>query len=143
MDKKDELEQKAKDIHTSFLSDEQKEKIKLEVEKELDAENRKKIAADYKASLISAAKKKALFADAKAGENADGLVPIYIELPAVSECVRLDGVAYYPGKTYHVKPEVRAVILEVMHRGREHEDTLNGKTAKENMFRKQNQNRIQ
>jgi hypothetical protein len=140
MTKDEEIEKK---VHSTFLSDAEKEKIREQVEKELDAENKKKVAADYKASLISAAKKKALFADAKQGESEDGLVPIFIDLPAVSECVRLDGVAFYPGRTYNVTPQVRDVINEIMHRGREHEDSISGKTAKENAYRKKNGSKVQ
>lgn len=127
----------------NLLSDEDKQKIKLQVEKELEAEAEKKAKADYKAELIATAKKKALFSAAKDGANEDGLVPVYVDLPSVSDCIRLDGVAYFPNKTYYVTPEVRDVILETMFRGRQHEDSLNGKTAKENMYRRQNTQKIQ
>lgn len=140
MDKDKELENK---VHSTFLSDDEKEKIQQQVIKELDAENKKKVAADYKASLVAAAKKKALFADAKQGESEDGLVPVFVDLPPVSECIRLDGVAFYPGRTYHVLPAVRDVILDMMYKGREHEDSISGKTGKENAYRKQNQSKLQ
>jgi len=133
-DKNKELENK---VHGAFLSDEEKLKIQKEVEEQLDKENKKKVADDYRQSLIAEAKRKALLSDAKSGSSTEGLVPVFVDLPAVSECIRLDGMAYYPGRTYNVTPEVASVINEIMHRGREHEDSLNGKTAKENMFRKQ------
>lgn len=119
-----ELEQK---VHDAFLTDEEKAEIEKEVREELDAENKKRVASDYKKSLISAAKKKALMKDAKEGETEDGLVPIFIDLPSVSECIRIDGVAYYPGRTYHVRAEVRELMLEIMHRGDMHEDEISGR----------------
>lgn len=143
MDKETKEEKLVKDVHSTFLSDAEKEKIREQVEKELDAENKKKVAADYKATLISEAKRKAFFRNAKEGEDADGLVPVFIDLPAVSECIRLDGVAFFPGRTYNVTPGVRETILEVMGKGREHEDSINGKTAKENAYRKQNSQKLQ
>jgi hypothetical protein len=133
-DKNADLEEK---VHSAFLTEAEKLKIQKEVEEQLDKENKKKVADDYRDSLIQKAKKKALLSDAKSG-SAEGLVPVYIELPAVSECIRIDGAAYYPGRTYNVKPAVKELILEIMHRGAEHENSLNGKTAKENMFRKRN-----
>lgn len=114
-------------IHSTFLSDEEKEKIKQQVEKELDAENKKKVTDDYRASLKAEAKKKSLFKNAKPGETADGLVPIFIDLPKVTECIRLDGVAYYPGRTYNVTPGVRDVICEMMSKGQAHEDEVSGR----------------
>jgi hypothetical protein len=117
-----------------FLSQEEKEKIQAQVKKELDAENLKKIKDDYKAQLISEAKtaaRKALLKDAKEGEDENGLVPVFIDLPLVSECIRLDGVAYYPGRTYNVTVAVREIMLEIMGRGQSHENEISGKTAKE------------
>lgn len=140
MSKDEEIEKKA---YSAFLTDVEKEKIRETVEKELDAENKKKVAADYKATLVAAAKKKALFANAKEGQSEDGLVPVFVDLPPVSECLRLDGVAFYPGRTYNVTPQVRDVINEIMYKGREHEDSISGKTAKENMYRKKNAGQFQ
>lgn len=114
-------------VHSAFLTEEEKEKIQKQVLKELDEENKKRVAKDYKDSLMAAAKKKALFKDAKSGENEHGLVPIFIDLPKVSECIRLDGTAYYPGRTYNVLPDVRSTILEIMHRGQAHEDEVTGR----------------
>ncbi len=125
-----------KNNNPSLLSAEEKEKIAAQVEKELEAEAKKKASADYKAQLISKAKKKELFQNAKEGENEDGLVPVFIDLPPVSECIRLDGRQYDPGKTYYVTKEVQAVILEVMGRGREHEESLMDKEQKKNAYRK-------
>lgn len=135
---KEEMDEKAKDIHSAFLSDEEKDKIQKQVLKELDDENKKRVAADYKASLISAAKKKALHRDASEGTDGNGLVPIFIDLPTSSECIRIDGVAYYPDRTYNVTPAARELMLEIMGRGRSHEDEISGKTAKE----KAHQNRL-
>lgn len=135
--------EKSKVASPILLSEDEKDKIRLQVEKELEASAKKKLADEYKASLMAAAKKKELFKNAPEGTTEDGLVPIFIDLPPVSECIRLDGVAYYPGRTYNVRPEVKEVILEVMGRGFQHEDSLNGKTAKENLYRKQNTSRIQ
>jgi hypothetical protein len=133
-------DKETKAVDPSLLSDAEKDKISDQVKKEIEKESHDKAAADYKQSLKLAAKKRQLMSDAKKGDSdEDGLVPIFIELPSVTECIRLDGRAYYPGHTYNVTPAVREVILECMGRGMEHEDTLNGKTAKENMFRKRNQ----
>lgn len=134
MDKDKELEE---NVHSSFLSDDEKEKIKQQVLKELDAENKKKVAADYKAELIAAAKKKALFKDAKPGTDADGFVPVFIDLPKVAECIRLDGTSYHPGRTYNVLPAVRDVILDIMSKGKNHEDEVSGRKDS-NQFRTRN-----
>lgn len=127
---------KTKVVNASLLSDDEKAKIADQVEKELAADAKKKLASDYKASLVAAAKKKALFENAKEGENEDGLVPVFVDLPPVAECIRLDGRQYDPGKTYYVTEAVRAVILEVMGRGREHEESLMDKEQKKNAYRK-------
>lgn len=129
-------------VFSTFLSDEEKLKIQKEVEFELDAENKKKVAKEYKDGLISAAKKKALMRDAKHGEDGDGLVSVFIDLPSVTECIRLDGIAYYPGRSYNVTPEVRAVLEECMHRGQVHEDEVSGRKDS-NAYRTRKQQRIQ
>lgn len=123
----DKIEDKTKTILANVLSDEEKEKIKQRVDKELAAENTKRLSDEYAATLKAEAKKKALFKNAKPGETADGLVPVFIDLPKVSECIRLDGMAYYPGHTYNVTPQVREVLCEVMHKGQLHEDEVTGR----------------
>lgn len=114
-------------VHSAFLSDEEKEKIRQEVVEELDAENKKRVADDYKKTLISAAKRKALLKDAVEGDTGNGLVPVFIDLPKVSECIRIDGTSYHPGRTYNVLPATRELILEIMHRGNQHEDEVTGR----------------
>ncbi len=114
-------------VYSAFLSDDEKAKLKEQALKELDAENKKRISEEYKASIKSDAKKKALFKNAKEGENAEGLVPVFIDLPAVSECIRLDGTCFYPGRSYNVLPEVRAVLEEIMFKGQTHEDEVSGR----------------
>lgn len=119
------------------LSEEEKEVIRKKVEKKLEKEARDRASDSFEKELITKAKKKELMKDAKAGDpDENGLVPVFIDLPGVSECIRLDGIAYYPQRMYYVSPEKRDVILECMGRGREHEDSLNGKTAKENLYRR-------
>jgi hypothetical protein len=141
MSKKD-LEDK-KLINSSLLSDEEKQKIQDEVAEEMAQDAKDKAVEVYRAKVKSDAKRKALIRDAKPGDpDEDGLVPVFLSLPSVNECVRLDGVAYYPNKTHYVTPNVRAVLLDAMARGQEHEDTLNGKTSKENINRRKNQNII-
>ncbi len=130
------MSDKSKDSGVILLSDEEKEKIKLQVEKELEVEAKKKATADYKAGLVAAAKKKELHSKAEEGTNEDGLVPVFIDLPPVSDCIRLDGRQYDPGKTYYVTKEVQAVIMECMGRGREHEESLMDKEGKKNAYRK-------
>lgn len=137
MDSKDEMEKKKEDILSSVLSEDEKIKIKAQALKELDEENKKKLAQEYKDSIKAEAKKKALLKDAKPGETADGLVPIFIDLPKVAECIRLDGVAFYPGRTYNVTPQQREVILECMHRGQTHEDIVSGRKDP-NQYRNKN-----
>lgn len=132
------IEDKTKTILANSLSDEEKEKIKQQVEKELDVENKKRLSDDYKATLKAEAKKKALFKNAKPGETADGLVSVFVDLPSVSECIRLDGVAYYPGHTYNVTPSVREVLCEVMARGEAHEDEVKGRTDSNRARKKSN-----
>jgi hypothetical protein len=131
-----------KDTNTGLpsLSDEEKLKIEAEVAEELEIEAKEKAEDDYRAKAKKDAKRKALLRDAKPGDpDADGLVPVYLTLPTgATECVRLDGAAYYPNKTHYVTPAVRAVLLDCMARGQEHEDTLNGKTSKENINRRRN-----
>jgi hypothetical protein len=137
-DKDKELD-KAKVVNASLLSDAEKENIEKEVQQQLEDEAKAEAEEKYRDKLIKDAKRKALMKDAKPGDpNADGLVAVFIDLPPVSECIRLDGTAYYPGRTYNVKPDVREVILECMARGQEHEDSINGKTAKENLYKKKN-----
>lgn len=114
-------------VHSAFLTDEEKEKIKAQALREIDEENKKQVAADYKASIKAEAKKKLLFKDAEMGTASDGLVPVFIDLPAVSECIRLDGVCFYPGRTYNVLPKVRDVLEEVMFKGQVHEDEVSGR----------------
>lgn len=123
------------EVHATFLSDKEKEKIRLEVIKEIEIETKQKVAADYKAKLMSDAKRKALLKDALPGQDADGLVPVFVDLPKVSEAIRLDGISYYHGHTYNVTPQVRDVINEAMFRGRAHEDEINGRTNS-NEYRK-------
>ena len=125
------MTEQTKDTAVNQLTDEEKQKIEQQVEKELEAEAKKKLQADYKAGLVAAAKKKSILKDAKQGEDIDGLVPIFIDLPPVSECIRLDGVAFYPGRTYNVLPAVRDTINEIMFRGKDHEDEVSGKKEKE------------
>ncbi len=126
MDKEEDKKLEEK-VHSAFLTDEEKKKIEIQALKEIDEENKKQVAADYKASIKAAAKKKALLKDAKEGEDGDGLIPVFIDLPSVSECIRLDGVAFYPGRTYNVLPEVRAVLEEIMFKGQAHEDEVSGR----------------
>ncbi len=131
---------KTKVINASLLSDAEKEIIAAEVAQQIEDEAKEKATEKYRKELLLAAKKKELMKDAKPGDpDENGLVPVFVDLPRVSECIRLDGVAFYPGRTYNVLPEVKAVILECMARGREHEDSLNGKTAKENIHRRTGQ----
>ncbi|MCK5603834.1 hypothetical protein KAR91_18240 [Candidatus Pacearchaeota archaeon] len=118
------------------LSEEEKLKIQAVVDKELAATAKQRLCADYKAGLIAEALKKKLFKDAKPGKTGDGLVPIFVNLPQTSNCVRIDGTAFYSDRTYNVLPGVRALILEMMGRGEDHEDSINGKTAAENRFRR-------
>lgn len=135
-EKDKELEDKK--TSSSFLSDDEKEKIQLQVQKELEVENKKKLTDDYKASLKAEARKKELFKNAKTGESKEGLVPIFIDLPKVSECIRLDGVAFYPGHTYNVTPEVRETLAEIMGRGQNHEDEILGRKDSNFLRRKSN-----
>lgn len=135
--KEDDLKEKEKKIFSSVLTDEEKDKLKNQALKELDEENKKKISQEYKDTVKAEAKRKALFKDAKSGENENGLVPIFVDLPKVAECIRLDGVAYYPGRTYNVLPQVREVILDIMHRGKMHEDEVSGRKDS-NQFRTRN-----
>lgn len=130
-------EDKTKNTDPSLLSDEEKQKIADQVRKELDKEAKDKASAKYKKSVMDAEKKKAILKDAKPGDPDDkGLVPIFLTLPSVSECIRLDGVPYYPNRMHYVTPAVRDTLLEIMGRGAEHEEQINGKTAKENLFRR-------
>lgn len=140
MDKTEDKSEK-KAVDPAILSDETKEKIRQKVEKNLAAEAQKKLEAEYEAALVSEAKRKQLLKDAKPGETADGLVPIFIDLPKVSECIRLDGVAFYPERTYNVLPAVRETILEIMGRGEAHEDEVNGRKDS-NAARKRTQKHI-
>jgi hypothetical protein len=110
----------------STLSDEDKQKIEKQVERELEEEAIKKAKDEYKKSLIAEKTKKALFKDGKSGEGV-GLVPVLIDLPPFSDAIRLDGTAYYHGRTYNVTPEVAATMYEIMHRGKEHEDEVKGR----------------
>lgn len=126
-----------KNTYSTFLSDEEKEKIKKQALKELDDENKKKVAEDYKASVKAEAKRKILLKDAKPGETVDGLVSVFIDLPKVAECIRLDGTAYYPMRTYNVLPSVRDVILDIMSKGRNHEDEVSGRKDS-NQYRTKN-----
>lgn len=138
-DIKDKELEKAKVIQAGVLSDVEKENIEKEVQQQLEDEAKTAAEEKYRNELLKAAKKKALMKDAKPGDpDEKGLVAVFIDLPPVSECIRLDGTSYYPGRTYNVLPEVREVILECMGRGQEHEDSINGKTAKENIHRKRN-----
>ncbi len=131
------MDDKENQIFSSVLTEEEKDKIKKQALKELDDENKKLLADEYKNTIKKEAKRKALMKDAKPGETADGLVPIFIDLPKVAECIRLDGVAYYPGRTYNVLPSVREVILDIMHKGKEHEDEVSGRKDT-SQFRKKN-----
>ncbi len=124
---KDEIEKVEKKAHSAFLSDAEKNKLEREALAELDAENKKQISKDFKESIKSAAKKKALFKDAATGADEEGLVPVFIDLPSVSECIRLDGTCFYPGRTYNVLPTVRDVLEEIMFRGQTHEDEVSGR----------------
>lgn len=126
-DKKDELKKLEEQVTSSFLTEEEKDKIRKQALKEIDEENKKRISEEFKASIKAEVKKKALFKNAKPGESADGLVSIHVDLPKVAECIRLDGVCYYPGHTYNVTPAVRDVIMEVMQRGFNHEDEVKGR----------------
>lgn len=138
-DNKEKELDKAKVVNASLLSDAEKENIEKEVQQHLEDEAKSEAEEKYRNDLLKAAKKRALMKDAKAGDpNEDGLVAVFVDLPPVSECIRLDGTSYYPGRTYHVLPVVREVILECMGRGQEHEDSINGKTAKENLYKKKN-----
>lgn len=132
------LDKKSSTVVTdaTVLSDAEKEDIKARVEKKLAAEKRKKLADDYEASLIAEAKKKALFSNAKPGTNADGLVAVFIDLPSVTECIRLDGRQFYPGRTYHVSTEVAEVLHETMGRGQDHEDEVSGRKDSNRMRKK-------
>ena len=130
-------EDKTKDTKPSLLSDDEKAKIAAQLEKELEKEAKDKAAAAYKATLKAQAKKEEFLKDAKPGDPDDnGLVPLFLSLPGVSDCVRLDGRNYYPNKMHYVTPAVRDTLLEIIGRGVEHESQINGKTARENMFRK-------
>lgn len=120
------------------LTDAEKKSIEAQAKKEIAATVKKKLRAEYKASFIAEQEKKNLFSSAEQGELKEGLVPVFVDLPSVAECIRLDGVAFHPGRTYNVLPGVRAQILEIMGRGQDHEDSLNGKTAIENQYRRKN-----
>ena len=120
------------------LSDEQKEKIAAKVEAKLRKEAQAKAEEDYEKQLIAAAKRKELLKDAKPGDaNADGLVPVFISDVKAGDCIRVNGVAYYPRRIYQVTPQLRETLQEIMQRGRDHEDQINGKTARENLYRRQ------
>lgn len=127
-----------KDVN--LLSDDDKEVIRKKVEKKLEKEARAKAEEEYEKKLTADLKRKELMKDAKPGDpNGDGLVPVFIDIPRVSDCIRIEGTAYYPQKIYYVTPDVRDVLNETMARGRDHEDSLNGKTAKENLYRRTGQ----
>lgn len=123
---------------SAVLSDEEKAKIQKQVERELDEENRKAIATAYKEKLKTEARKRALAKDSDPGADAEGLVPIFIDIPRVSDCIRLDGRPYYPGKTYHVTPAVKATLEEIMFRGQEHEDEISDRKNSNQYRRKMN-----
>jgi hypothetical protein len=124
----------AETAHDAFLSDEEKAKIKIQVEEELDAENKKKVAADYKAQLKAEAKKAAAIKNAKPGESAEGLVPLFIDLAPGAQALRIEGVCYHPGITYHVTPAQRDSMLDMMHKGHNHESEVRG-TKNSNQYR--------
>lgn len=127
MDKPEDTKALEIKVQDAFLTEEEKTKLRREALAEVDAENKKRIAAEYKAAIKADAKKKLLFKDAASGANEQGLVPVFIELPAVSDCIRIDGTAFYPGRKYNVTPELREVLLEVMGRGESHEDEVSGR----------------
>lgn len=133
---KDEIEDKIAKVHSAVLTEDEKAKIKAQVEKELDAEAKKQISDDYKATLKAAAKKKALFKDAAPGADEEGLVRVKIDPSLKSECIRLDGTCYYPGRTYSVTPGVADVLSEVMGRGEDHDNEITGR-KNPNQYRKQ------
>lgn len=116
-----------------ILTDEEKDKLRAEAAKEVEAENKKRAKDEYKAAAKAVLNKKKLLSDAPSEE---GLEPVYVNLTSVSDCVRLDGKAYYHGRTYHVTPEVKAVLLDAMGQGQKHEESLMDKGEKENAYRR-------
>lgn len=114
-------------IFSGLLSEDEKAKIKSEALAEVAAEAKKKLAEEYKKSIKDEATKKALMSDAKTNGKGDKLQAIFIDLPAVAECIRLNGVAYYPGRTYQVTQDVAEVLSEIMGRGFAHEDEVSGR----------------
>ena len=81
LDKVKKTEDVVKKAHSTFLTDEEKKAIEAAVHKEIEEENKKQVAADYKASIKSAATRKLLLKDAEAGATEDGLVPVFVDLP--------------------------------------------------------------
>lgn len=128
--------QKRKIKMTELLTEEEKIKLKAEAEKELEIELKKKAKEDYKAAVKSVAKKKELMKDAPERADDENLVPVFISLPKVAECIRIDGRAFHHGRTYHVTEEVRATLLEIMGRGEQHEESLMDKEGKQNAYRR-------
>lgn len=126
-DKKDEEKKIEAKVHDTFLTEDEKAEIKAEALKEVDDENKEQVKADYKAKIKAEATRKSLFKNAKKGEKGEGLVPVYIDIPKVSDCIRLDGACFYPGITYNVSPEVAEVLNEVMGKGQNHEDEVSGR----------------
>lgn len=127
---------KDKEPESSVLSVEEKERIKAEAAKELLAEEKKQLKDDYKQTVKAQLKRKQILKDAPAKGEGEDLVSVYIDLPTVSECIRLDGRSYYPNRTYDVTPEVQSTLLEIMGRGRDHEESLMDKEGKKNAYRR-------
>jgi len=125
-------------MEKTLLTDEQKEKIAKKVAARLEKEAQAKAEDDYEKKLVADAKRTQLMRDAKPGDpDAEGLVPVFINIARNGDCIRVDGTAYYPQRVYNVTPNLRDVLLEIMDRGRDHEEQINGKTARENMSRRQ------
>ena len=142
-DPKDDKKKEVKLTGSAILSQEEKDVIAKEVEAQLAKEAKSDAEEAFRDELLAKAKRKALMSVAKPGEQEDGLFPIYVNVPSCGDGVRLEGKLFENNKTYYVTANEKAVILECMGRGQEHEDSINGKTAKENMYRKKNSQVIQ
>lgn len=130
------MEKEVEIVKKPGLSDEQKDKIAKKVKAKLEKEAQDKAEAEYEQQLIAEARQKEFFNDAEDGTDANGKVPVYIDLPKVADCIRLDGKAFYPQKIYYVTLAQLDVINETMWRGKEHEDSINGKGGAENRQRR-------
>jgi hypothetical protein len=121
----DSPEEAAPAIVVPQLTEAEKRKIEAEARKEVEKEQHKKAAAEYKEHIKKQLETQ-MRAAANIAEDGEGIEEIRIELAKYTMYIMLDGKVFYHGYTYKFGKKQAAVIKEQIYRSWLHDAEIHG-----------------